>query len=81
MSMTTIWMRPGESCLKACDDGANAPVKLQTGVDLTDPGLALFVPTTCNATPSVASVPCGFDVLRVPVVGPPLRVRYSRLTL
>lgn len=70
-----------ESCLKACDDGANAPVKLQTGVDLTDPGLALFVPTTWNATPSVASVPCGFDVLRVPVVGPPLRVRYSRLTL
>lgn len=70
-----------ESCLKACDDGANAPVKLQASADLADPGLAPYVTTTWNAMASVAMVPCRFDVLWVPVVGPPLRVRYSRLTL
>ena len=32
-----------ESCLKACGDGSNAQIKLQAGVDLTDPGLAPFV--------------------------------------
>lgn len=70
-----------ESCLKACDDGSNAPIKLQTGVDLTDPGLAPFVVFAWNATLPVASAPSRFDELQVPVVGPPFRLRYSRLTL
>ena len=70
-----------ESCLKACDDGSNAQIKLQTGVDLTDPGLAPFVGFAWNATTLVASVPGRFDELQVPVVGPPFRLRYSRLTL
>ena len=70
-----------ESCLKACDDGSNAQIKLQTGVDLTDPGLAPFVVFAWNATIPVASVPGWFDELQVPVVGPPFRLRYSRLTL
>lgn len=70
-----------ESCLKACDDGSNAQIKLQTGVDLTEPGLAPFVVFAWDATTLVASVPGWFDELQVPVVGPPFRLRYSRLTL
>jgi len=70
-----------ESCLKACDDGSNAQIKLQTGVDLTDPGLAPFVVFAWDATTPVATVPGWFDELQVPVVGPPFRLRYSRLTL
>lgn len=70
-----------ESCLKACDDGSNAQVKLQTGVDLTDPGLAPFVVFAWNAATLIAAAPSRFDDLQVPVAGPPLRLRYSRLTL
>ncbi len=70
-----------ESCLKACDDGSNAQIKLQTGVDLTDPGLAPFVVFAWAATTPVASAPSWFEQLQVPVVGPPFRLRYSRLTL
>lgn len=69
------------SCLKACDDGANAPVKPQTGVDLTDPGLAPLVALAWNAAIPFASVPSRFDDVQVPLVGPSFRVRYSRLTL
>lgn len=70
-----------ESCLKACDDGANAQVKLQAGADLTDPGLAPFVVIVWNAATAVASVSNHYDILQVPIVGPPFRTRYSRLTL
>ena len=69
------------SCLKACDDGKNAQIKLQTGVDLIDPGLVPFVVFAWAATPSVASAPSWFEELQVPVMGPPFRLRYSRLTL
>jgi hypothetical protein len=70
-----------KSCLKACDDGSNAQIKLQTGVDLNAPGLAPFVVFAWDATTPVTSVPGGFDELQVPLVGPPFRLRYSRLTL
>ena len=70
-----------DSCLKACDDGSNGQIKLQTGVDLTDPGLAPFLVFAWNATLPVASAQGPFDELQVPVVGPPFRLRYSRLTL
>ena len=70
-----------ESCLKACDDGANALLKPQTGADLTDPGLAPFVVVVWTTATPVASVPSRFDILQVPIVGRPFRVRYSRLAL
>lgn len=70
-----------ESCLKACDDGANAQVKFQAGVDLTDPGLAPFVVIAWNAATAVASVSARCEILQVPIVGPPFRTLYSRLTL
>ena len=72
---------PKESCLKACDDGSNAQIKLQTGVDLTDPRVAPFVVFAWNATVPVTSAPSRVDELQVPVVGPPFRLRYSRLML
>jgi len=70
-----------ESCLKACDDGSNGPIKLQTWLDRTDPGLAPFVVFAWIATTPIAAEPSRFDELQVPVVGPPFRLRYPRLTL
>jgi hypothetical protein len=72
---------PKESCLKNCNDGSNAPVKLQTGFDLTDPGIAPLVAIVWNTATPVVSAPCRLDDLRPVIVGPPFRVRYSRLTL
>ena len=70
-----------ESCLKVCDDGSNAPVKLQTSFDLTDPGMAPLVAIVWNAAAPVVSGICRLDDLQPPIVGPPFRVRYSRLAL
>lgn len=72
---------PRESCLKVCDDGANAQVKLQASVDLIDPGLAPLIVFAWNTKTSIVSVPNRYDILQVPIVGPPFRVRYSRLTV
>ena len=69
------------SCLKVCDAGSNAPVKLQSGFDLTDPGMAPVVSIVWNAAVPVVSGPCRMFELQPPIVGPPFRVRYSRLAL
>lgn len=71
-----------QSCLKACDDGTKALPKAQAGVDQADPGPAPLVTTlwaVATAQPVLASRQ--LDELQVPLVGPPLRVRYSRLAL
>lgn len=71
-----------EPCLKVCDDGASAQVKLQAGVDLTDPGrVAPLNAFTRNTGTSIVSIPNRYEILQVPIVGPPCRVRYSRLAL
>jgi hypothetical protein len=70
-----------ESCLKTCNEGSNAPVKLQTGFDLTDPGPAPLIATVWSVATPVVSAPCRLDDLQPAIVGPPLRVRYSRLAL
>lgn len=70
-----------ESCLKACDDGSNAPIKLHSSVDLTDPGLALLVAFAWHTSTPVASARGRVDELQVPAVGPPIRLRYARLAL
>ena len=72
---------PKESCLKVCDDGSKAPVKLHTGFDLTDPGMAPLVAVAWNAASPVVSGPCRRVDLQPPIAGPPVRVRYSRLAL
>ena len=70
-----------ESCLKTCDDGSKAPVKAQTSFDLTDPGNAPLVSFAWTAATPVATTFGRFDDRQVPILGPPLRLRYSRLTL
>ena len=70
-----------ESCEKTCDDGSNAPVKLQTDPHLTDLGPALLVAILWNATTPVVLASSPRDSLSPPIAGPPVRVRYARLTL
>lgn len=70
-----------KSCLKVCDDGSKAPVKLQTGSDLADPGTAPLVAIAWNAATPFVSAPCRTNDMRPPIVGPSCRVRYSRLAL
>ena len=70
-----------ESCLKVCDDGMRALPKASSGVDHTDPGPAPLVAILWTGSPNVVSAPRRVDDLAVSIVGPPLRVRYSRLAL
>lgn len=70
-----------ESCLKVCDDRSHALPKAYSGVDYTDPGPAPLIATLRTGSANVASAPLRPDDLTTPVVGPPLRVRYSRLAL
>ena len=68
-------------CLKVCDDGSTALLKLQAGVDLSDPGMPPLVAVVWNAAAPVVSGPCGRVDVQPPPAGPPLRDRYCRLTL
>lgn len=70
-----------ESCLKVCEDRTHALPKAYSGVDHTDPGPAPLMATLWTGSPNVASAPLRPDDLTTPVVGPPFRVRYSRLAL
>lgn len=70
-----------ESCLKVCDDGARALPKAYSGVDHNDPGPAPLVATRWTGSRHLVSALRREDALAVPIVGPPLRVRYSRLAL
>ncbi len=70
-----------ESCLKVCDDGTRTLPKASSGVDHNAPGLAPLVATLWTASQHVVSAPRRAADLAMPIVGPPLRVRYSRLAL
>ena len=70
-----------EACLKTCDDGSNAPVKLKASSGSSDPGLAAVVAIAWNAATPAVSAPSRMNDLHPPIVGPPFRVRYSRLAL
>ena len=70
-----------ESCLKVCDDGTHALPKACSGVDHTDPGPPPLVTTLWTGSMHVISAPRRVDDLAIPILGPPLRVRYSRLAL
>ena len=72
---------PKDACLKVCDDGLKATVKLQTSSDLLDPGMPPVVGIVWNTATPVASAPSEMDDLPPPMAGPPFRVRYSRLAL
>ena len=70
-----------ESCLKVCDDGTHTLFKAGSGVDHTDPGPPPLVTTLWTGSPHVVSAPRRLDDLAIPILGPPFRVRYSRLAL
>ena len=70
-----------ESCLKVCDDGTHTLPKQYSGVDHNEPGPAPLVATLWTGSPNVVPAPRRLDDLAIPIVGPPLRVRYSRLAL
>jgi hypothetical protein len=70
-----------ESCLKVCDDGSKTPVKLQSGLDLADPGTAPLLAITWGAATPFVSGSCHLAEMQALFVGPPVRVRYSRLAL
>lgn len=68
-------------CLKVCDDGSTALLKLQAGVHLSDPGMPPLVAVVWNAAAPVVSGPCWRVDLQPPPAGPPFRHRYCRLAL
>jgi hypothetical protein len=70
-----------ESCLKVCDDGTQVLPKAHAGVDHHDPGPAPLVTTLWTGSPHLGSAPRRVGALAVAIVGPPLRLRYSRLAL
>ncbi len=70
-----------EPCLKVCDDRTHTLPKAYSGVDHTDPGPAPLIATLWTAFPNVVLAPRRLDDFAIPTVGPPFRVRYSRLAL
>ena len=70
-----------ESCLKVCDDGTHSLPKAHSGVDHADPGPPTLVTTLWTASMPVVSANKRVDDWAIPILGPPLRVRYSRLAL
>lgn len=70
-----------ESCLKVCDDGTSAVPKAHSGCDHTEPGPAPWITTLWTGSAHVVSAPRRLDALAIPVIGPPIRVRYPRLAL
>lgn len=70
-----------ESCLKVCDVGTHSLAKAYSGVDLTDPGPPTLVTTLWTGSIPGVSAPRRVDDPAIPILGPPLRVRYSRLAL
>ncbi len=70
-----------EACLKACDDGTRTAPKAYAGVEQVDPGPPPLVARLWVTSTHIAPAPRRLDALAIPIVGPPLRVRYSRLAL
>ena len=68
-------------CLKVCDEGSTALLKLQAPVDLSDPGMAPLVAVVWNPAASGTSGPCWRVDAQPPPAGPPFRDRYCRLAL
>ena len=68
-------------CLKVCDEGSTAVLKLQAPVDLSDPGMAPLVAVVWNPAAPAALGP-RWRVAEQPLpAGPPVRDRYCRLAL
>jgi hypothetical protein len=71
-----------KACLKACDDGTQAVVKLPSSFDPADVAMAPPVATIwVSQVAALAPAPWELGAAAPPGVGPPLRTRYSRLVL
>ena len=70
-----------ESCVKVRAHQTHTLPKTWAGIDHTDPGPAMLVATLWTGTPNGVSAPRRPDDAATAIVGPPLRVRYSRLAL
>ena len=68
-------------CLKVCDEGSTALLKLQAPVDLSDPGMAPLVAVVWNPAAPGISGPCWRVDAQPAPAGPPVRDRYCRLAL
>ena len=68
-------------CLKVCDDGTQLLIKQQASLDLGDPGSPFLVSVLWTTVIPVSTIPSQREGLQSAAHGPPLRVRYSRLTL
>ena len=68
-------------CLKVCDDGSQALLKLNPFVDLADRGAALTDSMLSAAALKVASAHQHLNSSLSATSEPPVRVRYSRLAL
>ena len=68
-------------CLKVCDEGTKLLIKQQASLDLGDPGSAVHVSVLWTMVIPIATIPSQREGLQSAAHGPPLRVRYSRLTL
>lgn len=70
-----------ESCLKVCDQGTHTLPTAQSSDDNADPGLAPWVVTLWTGSQQRVSAPRRMMTATIPIVGLPVRVRYSRLAL
>ena len=68
-------------CLKVCDDGSQALLKLKAFVDLADRGPALTDSMLWAAAVQVVSAHRHMDSSASATSEPPVRVRYTRLAL
>ena len=68
-------------CLKVCDDGSQALLKLKTFVDLADRGSSLTDSMLWAVAIPLVSVQGHMDNPPTATSEPPVRVRYSRLAL
>ena len=68
-------------CLKVCDDGTQLLIKQQASLDIGDHGSSFLVSVLWTTVIPITTIPRQRDGLESAAHGPPLRVRYSRLTL
>ena len=68
-------------CLKFCDDQSQSLLKQHSSIDLTGAGVAILVAVVWNVTDPMVTVPGRLARLQPRALGPPIRVRFSRLAL
>lgn len=68
-------------CQKFCDDGSQSLAKFSAGIDLTNPGMAAITVLAWRTTDPSAPSSRHVRGLQPPIAAPPIRQRFSRLTL